>query len=1074
MKPYPAVLLYLCCVFLWSKQVAAQPGNPCAVVATLSPAVPDTVAEVGTNIMLTGSSTNATSLYWLQEGFPSGVTGPSWNFNITPGVTTISLVATNGACSDTVTIVIFAPGKPYNNDTMMVANYGFYQTNEEPVAVRPTVDGGVIMAGIQYLWQECGVAGILVKTTKLGCIEWSKKILASTFCNNSNISNLHASADSTYYVVTNELDLMKLDKQGNLLWYKRYNVASGAIGIQHITGDEQGNVYFVSYAPNGNSLTKITSDGTIIWNKLYRFSDPVNGLNYPFVTNILYNNNTLYICGTTSNLTTSPYISFLSKVNTANGQRIWDYGYEDPEYPGALGFVHLSMYDTLIMASSGGSAHLITLIDPQGNNRKSFRTRFGSSYAPQKTRAFADNKGRIYLMQWTRETLPLQPYFSYSTNFAEIDSSLNKYWGLVNETFSRSYYTDACMDNQNKLAALGQEFSFVDNAAFGSRDMRLMKIDSLRENLSCFIPETFTITNNIINKTPLTYIPDSSYSLTSEPFVPHSTVDAFVQSRYACPDFIDSCSFLKISGIKKLCNYNDSYTYKILRNKKCALVPQWRLPAGVIIVGQTDSSISIKFPAQGSYRIAASMNSCIPVKDSLLVIVAPPGGVLNIGADTSLCPGSSITLRAANNFFSYRWNNNSTDSLLQVTAPGIYWVETIDSCNNIQRDSITISPYNSTINIGPDRVSCANDTLHLVAPGGFLTYQWSNNYNINSTTTQTVIVSPAIDTAYYLKAEILPGCFAFDTVRIKVNVAPPIMLGADKSFCRGDSLLLDAGSGYALYLWNNGAALQQLTIFNAGSYSVTATTPQGCKASDTLVVLNVWNQPMPNLDKTPGLCLNTNRVLNAGNYSTYLWQDGSTAPAFTATAPGTYFVSVKDENQCIGFDTTRILYSLPLPADFLPADTAICRYDEITIRPAQNYRNYLWSNGSTNALLLIKEPGIYTLTVTDANNCKGTDQLTVGPKECMEGIYVPSAFTPNKDGNNDVFRPLLFGNLQYFEFNIFNRYGQRIFTSTDAGQGWDGTAKGMLQETGAYTWICRFAINNKPVELRKGQVLLIR
>lgn len=1054
-----------------------QTGNPCGVVASMWPPASDSVVIAGTIIPFTSTSTNGTSFQWLLEGFFSGTTGPLFNLQLRAGVHTISLVASNGICSDTTTVIYFAPGKAYNVDTMMVANYGSSHINEEPRSIRSTADGGFIMAGIQHLWQECGVAGIVVKMSEKGCIEWSKKILASTYCNNSSITNLHASADSSYYVVTNELDLMKLDKLGNLEWYKRFSHLGNAFGISYITGDETGAVYILSPAyNNGWCITKINKDAVVIWNKIFRLSyqEPGSGVEFASPRSILYNNNKIYVCGNAFGSPDSTYFSFLTKLDAITGEKEWQYGYIDHEYPTASGFVHLSMYDTLLMVSSGGNGHLVTLIDPQGNNRKSFKTQFKASYAPRETRARADSNGRIYLMQWTETSLPLQPYYAYATNFAEIDTSLNKYWGMTAETYSRSYYNDATMNKDQKFIAIGQEFGYVDNGSFGSRDMRVIKIDSLRSNLSCYDVVPFSLLQKTVKKINFEYIVDTSITLIPSPSVPHSTVDAYIQSRYVCPDFIDSCSFMKISGIKNLCDYNNIYTYKIHRNKKCALVPQWKLPAGVSIITQTDSSISLKFSAFGDYRIAASLNSCIPVKDSLLVRIVSKSGILNIGADTSICPGSSIRLRAANNFFSYRWNDNSTDSLLQVNLPGIYWVETIDSCNNPQRDSILISPYNNSIFIGPDRIICANDTVHLTAPGGFSNYQWSNNYNISATGAQNVVVRPTLDTSYFLRAEKLPGCYAYDTVRIKVNTAPLIALGADKSFCLGDSASLSAGNGFDRYLWNNGNTSQQITVFKTGTFSVMAVTAEGCKASDTLSVINVWDLPLVSLDKTPGLCINSTRILNAGNFVSFLWQDGSNSGSFAASSPGTYFVTVKDIHQCTGSDTVRIIYTFPRPSDFLSSDTAICNYGEIVLQPTQNFKSYLWSNGSLSRSLLIKHPGIYSLKVTDDNNCFGTDSVTIHPKQCMEGVYIPSAFTPNNDGENDLFRPMIFGNIQQFEFTVLNRYGQPVFRSNDPLAGWDGRFKGLLQDTGTYIWVCRYGLNNQPLQIEKGFVILVR
>jgi gliding motility-associated-like protein len=92
----------------------------------------------------------------------------------------------------------------------------------------------------------------------------------------------------------------------------------------------------------------------------------------------------------------------------------------------------------------------------------------------------------------------------------------------------------------------------------------------------------------------------------------------------------------------------------------------------------------------------------------------------------------------------------------------------------------------------------------------------------------------------------------------------------------------------------------------------------------------------------------------------------------------------------------------------------------------------------------------------------------------MQGLYVPNAFTPNGDGHNNTFKPLLFGNMEYYEFAVFNRFGQMIFTSKDKSKGWDGTYNQLPQNSGAFVWICRYKLAGEKVEVKKGTVLLLR
>lgn len=1073
---HSVLILCLCC-----SPAKAQTSNPCGVVARIGPANADSVVPVNTIISLvSNSSSNATSLTWLYDGGFIGITGSMWNYQVKTGVHKISLVASDGNCTDTTTVVYFSAGTAHNIDSILLASYGTYKYNEEATCIDRTMDSGFVIAGVQYPWDACGEIGVIAKLRDKGCIDWSKKFIGPNYCQGSKITGVLASADSSFFVVTNNLELAKLDKSGVLLWNNKYNLNNlGPIGLEILAGDPQGNLYTVTgFDYMGWTITKIDRNGNTTWNKIYRiaYDQPLGAqTDYSSVNAVVWLKGKLYVSGTVISTVNSTNFSFITRLDAATGAKEWQYGYTNPTAPLIAGFTHLALYDTLLMASSGTQGQSVTLINQQGSVVKSIRTTFGTSYGPRITKAAADKNGHIFMMQWTQESLPLQPYYQYYSNFAEIDTSLNKYWGLVFSKFSRANFVDAVMGLDNKYGAVGTVNGYVDDGLYASRDMWLMRADTAIPDNSCYYSGTdYDITSQPINQQPFQYLVDSSLSVTPAPGQTITAVDAFLQSRYTCPDFIDSCNFMRISGPVNLCNFSSVYTYRLYRNKKCTLVPKWNLPAGVTIVNQTDSSLSVKFPGFGIYTISALLNGCIPVKDSLVISLVSKTHPLSIGADTTICSGSSILLDASTNFFSYTWSDGSKGTTLKITQPGTYWVTVVDSCNNLLSDSIVITPFINLINAGPDRISCANDTLHLDAPGGFTSYEWSANYRISATNMRSVIVNPAVDTAYYLKAEKLPGCFAYDTIRIKVNVAPPVFLGNDTSFCKGDSLLLNAGNGFAQYLWSNGTALQRTTVYTAGNYFVMATDANGCKAYDTINITNVWTNPVVTLDHTTELCAGTTRLLQAGNFSSYQWQDGSSMPTFKIDKPGSYYVTVTDVHQCRGSDTVHLIRMLPLPANFLPADTAICSYGEVVLVPGRSYTAYLWNTGESSSTVTITRPGIYWLSATDAAGCTGTDSISVLSKQCMKGLYVPTAFSPNLDGKNDLFKPLIFGDVTLFEWVVYNRYGQVIFTASNTTNGWDGTVKGVPQNQGSFVWSCRFRFKDEAEQVKKGTVMLVR
>lgn len=159
--------------------------------------------------------------------------------------------------------------------------------------------------------------------------------------------------------------------------------------------------------------------------------------------------------------------------------------------------------------------------------------------------------------------------------------------------------------------------------------------------------------------------------------------------------------------------------------------------------------------------------------------------------------------------------------------------------------------------------------------------------------------------------------------------------------------------------------------------------------------------------------------------------------------------------------------------DFLPAEAVKCSYDIISLAPSRTFKSYAWNTGATSPSIEAEFPGPYMLTVTDTNNCVATGTIMVRDSTCPEYFYLPNAFSPNSDGQNDVFKPKFAGSPRNFTFSIYNRWGQKIFESNSAAKGWNGTIGNNNQAADTYVWVCSFTLFRKS-EVRKGTVLLVR
>lgn len=317
----------------------------------------------------------------------------------------------------------------------------------------------------------------------------------------------------------------------------------------------------------------------------------------------------------------------------------------------------------------------------------------------------------------------------------------------------------------------------------------------------------------------------------------------------------------------------------------------------------------------------------------------------------------------------------------------------------------------------------------------------------------------------------LHGCKVL-TDSLKIS-SPSMALASDTGFCKGGSVLLNAGSGFLSYEWNTGSNEQNIIVSTEGEYSIKATTSEGCEATDTIKVKQ-FAVPVAGLDKNPNLCFGEVRTLDAGNFNSYEWNTGESARTIQVSGVGVYAVTVTDTHGCIGSDTAAIKAIVPLPTGFLPADTTICSYRPIALMPLKDYASYLWNNGAITKSITVSQPGVYWLQVTDANTCIGKDTIVLNLVNCVQGFFVPNAFTPNKDGRNDDFKPFLFGPVDQYEFTVYNRAGEVVFKSYEVNEGWNGNYKGVPQDSGLFVWICKYRFSGEKGKAERGTVMLLK
>lgn len=1078
-------------VFLFYNEASAQESNPCNVKAVLIPANDSVISGYGP-ILFESASINATDYRIIINGVQYQSNSPIYT-TISVGLTIVQLVAYNGSCTDTAVVHYFNSGTfPVASDNASRV-YGAPGRDYEFVRLARAVNGGYIMAGrrtASNFFQE-STQGILIKTKDEGCLEWAKRLLGNSY---SDISLMEQAADGSFFlyaIVDSRVVIIKTDQEGSVIWAKRLKKSNGDYGFacMNIAPMPDGGVVLVgmNHDYTRGFVFRLNATGAIVWQKELIYNTAMNGS----INQIVYKDGSLYMAGTFYTSGLSVVDRVISRLDYATGQTVWLKKYIAPS--GGMEFYRMLEVDSTILVSFTSPTGQTTLANFGGimrigtdGNVKSARV-YAENYTPNSlSSAFIPGRVELvksgnsfYMASTGIYLLSLQPLVSSASKITRIDSDYHPLWMEHSGGIGAAIFNQCAPADNDGVMLGGRQLGMgivprLNGYLFSTKPIMA---SGSNETASCSLYE------QQITEVPLN-ITDFSTSWHMENANDYGTEDYQVvvddfypEMRYKCPDYVDSCSMMSLSGNRSICNLNNTYTYKAHKNKACGQPTIWKIPLGAQLVNQTDSTVTVRFPSFGRYVIyGTNPLSCVPIQDSIVVIAESKTPPLNLGPDQELCPQNTTVLRAGPRYFSYEWQDGSTDSVFVVNQPGQYWVQVRDSCDNILRDTILIKPAPPIpFSIGNDRFKCNSDTIHLTAPSGFMNYNWSPAYNINSTTDEMVIINPDIDTVYTIMAEVTPGCFGYDTIRIKVSQSPPVNLGGNTSFCIGDSAVFDAGSDFVSYNWSNGLRTQSIKTFTAGQYSVIATTQEGCNSYDTITVVNVYPLPTPQLDQNPVICAGVPRVLKLDKeYVSYQWNTGAFSPTITIAGTGHYAVEVTDVNGCRNSVSTTINFIQPTPALFLDRDTVICSYGILTLSPSRSFSSYRWSNGSTSKAIEIRQPGEYSLEVKDEEGCTGKDTILVKPKDCLQGLFVPSAFTPNGDGKNDDFKPMLFGNIKRYEFTVFNRVGNVVFRSTQPVQGWDGRYKGLLQGNEVFIWTCKYELEGQPYKTEKGTVVLIR
>ena len=475
---------------------------------------------------------------------------------------------------------------------------------------------------------------------------------------------------------------------------------------------------------------------------------------------------------------------------------------------------------------------------------------------------------------------------------------------------------------------------------------------------------------------------------------------------------------------------------------------------------------------------------------------------------TCLVAGSvSISVAGGTGAYSYLWSNGATTEDISGLSAGTYNVTVTDAngcqmpgasytVNSVGVPTITV---NSTTN--PTCFAGTNGSIDVIATSGTpaYTYAWSNG--------QTSVTATGLGAGVYgVTVTDNTGC----TVSQTITVTEPAQLVATVTTVNATCVNNDAtaapnvsgGTGAYSYQWSTGETTQNLSnLPGPGNVSVTVTDANGCSVSslnnaiglDTTLTLSASSSNLDCSGDSTGTISLT--AANGGLPYSYLWSNGASSDSLSGLGAATYSVTVTDASGCSISDSYVItLPLLPTVSAFIGQvgilDSTIIIGESININAGNDQTGqgvtYQWSSNpsdanfgnATNPATTVSPgtEGAYSFMViaTSVDGCMDTSSVNL-TVEGLDDPQIPTAFTPNNDDLNEVFRVVNLDPTDIIEFKVFNRWGQVVFDNANGSGEWDGTLGGIAQPRDVYMYIISYqrSIDAEPIVIR-GNITLLR
>lgn len=427
------------------------------------------------------------------------------------------------------------------------------------------------------------------------------------------------------------------------------------------------------------------------------------------------------------------------------------------------------------------------------------------------------------------------------------------------------------------------------------------------------------------------------------------TLQVYVQNNRAIPPEIDGALSL-CSGEPTLLTAQEGYASY-----------QWS-------DGTTGPSLSVA--QSGNYSISViDQEGCEAVVDLDITETAPP--IPDVLGNLTFCQGDTTWLTGAEGYTFYQWDGLPEDSTeIMITSTGNYTLTVIDSngCEGSNTFEVIERPTLIPEIMGND-FFCLGEFVTLSVNEAYVNYQWSDESEEN----ELMVAAPG---SYSVTVEDAEGCIGENTIEITELPLPEVSISGPDYVCDGGSIILEAPAGFMGYSWSTGDSTQTISVSEPGIYVVEVTNSNGC--SDKAVAgVQLLESLSPEITGEPAICGGSTATLGLSeSYSNYLWSDGSSGNTLTVNQAGWVSVTVTDENGCTGETSIEVVAGGNFQMS-IQGETGFCENGSTLLSTDEGYESYSWSTGANSFEVTINTPGMYSVTVTDAEGCFGIDTVEV-------------------------------------------------------------------------------------------------